>query len=234
MPKPLFYTGTAFCLFLALTCAREVASELREGALAFVALPLAAAPSWGIAFALVAGIAVTAIFLRMAALLAARNLFAAFVALLSVTAAMASLAALLLVQWRIATAAGRLLDEIHFAALMTLGFFVSLSLLSLRPYFSIQASRFLSALVFFPLPLFGLVLANEMFVAASPAPLPASTPASRVFFSVLSLLFFSIGLHCIRHRHLFIEMTNLRELLDPRVDPAARQPGRIGGVAFER
>jgi hypothetical protein len=116
---------------------------------------------------------------------------------------------------------------------MALGFFVSLSLLSLRPYFSIQASRFLSAIVFFPLPLFVLLLAQEMFIAPSPAPLPAASPASGVFFGVLGLLFFSLAVHCIRHRHLFLEMTNLRELLDPRVDPGARPARPIGGVAFD-
>jgi hypothetical protein len=63
--------------------------------------------------------------------------------------------------------------------------------------------------------------------------LPAATPASLVYFAVVSVLFFSIAVHCIRHRHLFLEMTNLRELLDSRVDPAGR-PGRpIGGVAFD-
>jgi hypothetical protein len=105
-------------------------------------------------------------------------------------------------------------------------------MLSLRPYFSIQASRFLSALVFFPLPLFLMVLAQEMFVTASPAPLPAATPASGVFFGVIGLLFLSIAVHCIRHRHLFLEVSNLRELLDSRVDPGPRT-GRIGGVAFD-
>lgn len=234
MPKLLFYPGTAFCLFLALTSAAEAARELRAGISSFAALPDSGAGSWAIAIALIAGLAVAAMFLRMAALLAARNLFGAFVAVLSVTAATGSLAVTLFIQWRIATSAGGAhLGEIHFAALMAVGFFVSLSLLSLRPYFSIQASRFLSALVFFPLPLFGLVLANEMFVAASPAPLPAVTPALRVFFSVLSVLFLSIAVHCIRHRHLFLEMTNLRELLDSRVDPASRPARPIGGVAFD-
>jgi hypothetical protein len=77
------------------------------------------------------------------------------------------------------------------------------------------------------------MLAQEMFVAASPAPLPLATQASSVFFAVLSLLFFSIAVHCIRHRHLFLEMTNLRELLDARVDPSARHGRPIGGVAFD-
>ena len=233
MPKVLFYSGTAFCFFLALTSIAEAVRELRQGTLAFAALPSTAGAPWAIVVALVAGLAIAALFLRMAALLAARNLFAALMAVLCVAGATASLAGLLLLQWRIATVGGAKMEEVHLAGFMALGFFVSLSLLSLRPYFSIQASRFLSALVFFPLPLFVLVLAQEMFVAASPAPLPASTPASRVYFGVLAVLFFSIAVHCIRHRHLFLEMTNLRELLDARVDPADRQGRPIGGVAFD-
>ena len=198
-----------------------------------MALPESENASAAIALALVAGLAVAGLFLRMAALLAARNLFAAFVALLTVTAAMTSLAAVLFLQWRISSGAGQEAGEIHFAAMMTVGFFVSLSLLALRPYFSIQASRTLSALVFFPLPLYLLALAHEMFVSVSPAPLPAVTTASRVYFSVLALLFLAIAVHCIRHRHLFLEMTNLRELLDSRVDPAGRPARPIGGVAFD-
>ena len=231
MPKVLFYAGTAFCIFLALTSAGEATRELRGSALAFVAVPETARASSAIAVGLVAALAIAALFLRMAALLAARNLFAALMAVLCVAGATASLAGLLLLQWRLNAVPGEAMAELHFAGFMAAGFFVSLSLLSLRPYFSIQASRFLSALVFFPLPLFVLVLAQEMFVTASPAPLPPSTPASRVFFSVLALLFLSIAVHCIRHRHLFLEMTNLRELLDGRADPA-RNGRAIGGVAF--
>lgn len=231
MPKILFYAGTAFCLFLALTSAAEAGRQLTDGTLAFAALPRSAASSWAIATALVVGLSIAALFLRMAALLAARNLFAALVAVVSVAGSLMTLSGVLLVQMRIQSLSSELLGEIHFAGVMGLGFFVSLSLLSLRPYFSIQASRFLSALVFFPLPLFVLLLAQEMFVKASPAPLPASTPATQVWFAVLALLFLSIAVHCIRHRHLFLEMTNLRELLDPRVDPTGRH--RIGGVAFD-
>lgn len=233
MPKPLFYAGTAFCLFLALTSAGEVARELKSGTLAFVALPAPARGAWTIALALLVGLGIAAMFLRMAALLAARNLFASLMAVLCTAGSMALLAGVLLLQWRITSVPDSQLAEIHFAGLMAFGFFLSLSLLALRPYFSIQASRFISALVFFPLPLFGMVMAQEMFVHPSPAPLPATTPASQVYFSVLSILFLAIAIHCIRHRHLFLEMTNLRELLDSRVDPHSR-PGRpIGGVAFD-
>jgi len=104
----------------------------------------------------------------------------------------------------------------------------------MRPYFRIQASRILSALVFLPLPLYLLIMGQELFVASSPGPLPSSTPALQVFFSVLAVLFFSIAVHCVRHRHLFIEMTNLRELLDSRIDASrGGRPLRLGGVAFD-
>lgn len=244
MPKVLFYAGTAFCLFLALTSAAEMSRELGSGTIAFAAFgagtSVAASALWAIVVALVAGIATAAIFLRMAALLAARNLFGAFLALFSVGGAVTALTWLLLLQARMLHLVRRgdalfgALSEMHFAALMMLGYFVSLALLALRPYFRIQASRVLAALVFFPMPLFLLILMQELFVAGSSAPLPASSPASLVFFAVLAVLFFSISIHCFRHRHLFLEMTNLRELLDTRVDPHGRGGRRaIGGVAFD-
>ncbi|MEO8378634.1 MAG: hypothetical protein ABI779_03115 [Acidobacteriota bacterium] len=233
MPKTLFYAGTAFCFFLALSSGAEAARELGVVGLSFAALPPGPFGAWAIGVAFLSGLAIAALFLRMAALLAARNLFGAFVALVSVSAATLALAGVLFLQWRIVTVPRTSLEELHFAALMVLGLFVSLSLLSLRPYFSIQASRFLSALVFFPLPLFVLIVVQEMLLEGSAPPLPAASPASRVFFGVLSVLFVSIAVHSIRHRHLFLEMTNLRELLDSRADPASR-PGRpIGGVAFD-
>jgi hypothetical protein len=191
MPKLLFYAGTAFCFFVALI----------SGALVGLDVPQFAREWWGIALALLAGLAIAALFLRMAALLAARNLFGALMAVLFVAASMASLAGLLLLQWR---GAASHFAELQLAALMALGFFLSLTLLSLRPYFSIQASRFLSVIVLFPLPLFLAVLAEERL--------------ARVYYGAVAVIFFSIAVHCIRHRHLFLEMTNLRELVDPRGD----------------
>ena len=105
MPKALFYTGTAFCLFLALTSAAEAGRELRHGVLAFAGMPDGPYAMWAIVAALLSGLAIAGLFLRMAALLAARNLFAAFVALLSVTAATAALAGVLFLQWRMTAAA---------------------------------------------------------------------------------------------------------------------------------
>ena len=237
MPKFLFYVGTGFCLFLALSAAAGFAAQLDGGAMTFVALRGGAvagsfAGGSGIIVALLAGMAVTAILVRMASLLAARNLFGAFVALLTITATMLTLAWTLLLQSRMLMLArqGVAWDgvgQLHFVAVLMLGCFVSLTFLALRPYFSVQASRVLSALVFFPFPLFCLILVQELFVSEPLQPLPPATPASLVYFGVVALLFFALAVHCIRHRHMFLEMTNLRELLDSRAHRG------IGGVAFD-
>lgn len=243
MSKTLFYLGTAFCLFLALTAAAAAAHEVENGSLAFVAMhgsvmPAAARSGWAIVVALMTGVAVAAILVRMATLLAARNLFGGFLALFAIGAAILSLTWVLFLQARMLMlirrqAAVTTMNEMHFVAFMMLGYFVAFTFLALRPYFRVQASRFLSALVFFPMPLFALILTQELFLSSSSGPLPASSPASAVFYATVSVLFFSIAVHCFRHRHMFLELTSLRELLDTRVDPA-NTPGRpIGGVAFD-
>jgi len=239
MPKILFYGGTAFCLFLALTGAGEVAREMQGGGASFAAIHnggtlVTTRAAWAILIALLAGLGVAAIFIRMVALLAPRNLFGAFVGVFAVAGALASLSGVLFLQARMISIARRAgsvqtLSEIHFAAYLLLGYFISVTMLALRPYFRVQASRILSVLVFLPLPLFFLVVAQELFVTASSGPLPAKSPGSIVYYAILSVLFFAIAVHCVRHRHLFLEMTNLRELLDSRVDLSGRgtRPVRV-------
>lgn len=244
MPKSLFYIGTGFCVFLALSAAAMVAQQLDSGAPAFIAvrgsgvITTSAAP-WAILVALIAGLAVAAVLVRMATLLAARNLFGGFLALFAIGAAVVSLSWILLLQARMLImfrqriAANGATTAMHFAAVMMLGYFVAFTFLALRPYFRVQASRFLSALVFFPMPLFLLILMQELFLSGAAGPLPARTPASSVFFGLMAMLFFAIAVHCIRHRHMFLELTSLRELLDPRIDPARAAGRSIGGVAFD-
>jgi len=170
MPKILFYAGTAFCLFLALTSAAESMREVQGFGVAFAAVQssgvFTARAPWAIVVALIAGVAAAVIFVRMAALLAARNLFGAFLALFCVSGAILSLSGVLLLQSRMlavmrhgpASPVGQWLSEMHLVGYLVLGYFVSLSLLALRPYFRIQASRILSALVFLPLPILPLLL----------------------------------------------------------------------------
>ena len=240
MPKFLFYLGTGFCLFLALSSSAGLVAQLDGTPLTFVAVhgmrvSGTAASGWGIVVALLAGIACSSILVRMAALLAARNLFGAFLALVSTTAALISLAWTLVLETQMVIQVRRglpwnALGQFHFAAILMLGCFVSLTFLTLRPYFRIQASRVLSALVVFPFPLYCLILAQELFVSTRLSLMPAASPASLVFFAVVAVLFFAVAMHCVRHRHMFIETTNLRELLDTRIDRSARP---IGGVAFD-
>jgi hypothetical protein len=222
MPKVLFYAGTVVCLLMSFASAGEVARQISGAAPVTVNVTI-------LAIGLVAGVLLAVLFLRMASLLAARDLFAAFVSVWSITAASLSMAAVLFLEWRIQFA-GAVPEDLRFVAIMVLGFFLSLTLLALRPYFSIQASRFLAALVFVPLPLFALVIAQAMLSGGIRT--AGSTPLSQVYFSILALLFFSIAVHCIRHRYLFLEMTNLRELMDSRIDPT-HPPRPIGGVAFD-
>src|SRR5689334_22590076 len=140
MPKFLFYVGTGFCLFLALSAAAGFAAQLDGGGMTFAALRGGAVTesltaAWSILVALIAGLAVTAILVRMASLLAARNLFGAFVALISIAATMLTLAWTLLLQSRMIMLARRhaewsAVGQMHFVAFLMLGCFVSLTFLA--------------------------------------------------------------------------------------------------------
>jgi len=237
MPKLLFYSGTAFCVFLALSSAASAWHDFQTGATVFVALGggSTARAAWAIVVALLTATAVATILLRMAALVAARNLFAAFVALFAVAGSLMALVWVLMLEARMLREPPLpALADFHLAGVLGLAYFVSLTMLALRPYFRVQASRMLSLLVFLPLPLMILVLLRELFVAHSRGPLPSSSPALVTWFAILAVLFFAIAVHSIRHRYLFLEMTNLRELLDSRADLADRAARRtIGGVAFD-
>ena len=134
MPKFLFYTGTAFCLFLALSSAAVALRDLENGTPVFVAVGgvAGARAAWAVIVALLAGISAAAIFLRMAALVAARNLFAAFVSVFAVAASVGSLVWLLMLQTRLvvlahdgtAAAILRPLQEMHLAGCLMLAFFL--------------------------------------------------------------------------------------------------------------
>jgi hypothetical protein len=241
MPKPLFYTGTVVALLLACLSGFEAVREMGGGAVSFrgalLQQPMGAS---SVALLAVCGIAValaiSAIFVRMASLLAARNLFAAFLSLLAIAGTFSLLTSVLFLHVRAAVAPRGLSDglvQLLAAGWLVAGVLASVTFLSLRPYFRIQASRLLANLVVLPLPLFALLVVQEADRGGS---LRASTAGSFVFSAVIAVLFTAIGLHCIRHRHLFIEVTSLRELLDSRVDPrntSGRHPRVNGDVAFD-
>ena len=154
MPKTLFYAGIVCCVFLAVSSAALLTQEMEGSPVSFIAihgrtLIAGSSAAWAIVVALLAAVAVASILLRMAALLAARNLFGAFLALFAVSAAVVSLTWVVMLQLRMLalvrhhSAISDGTSEMHLAAVMMLGYFVTLSFLALRPYFRIQASRFL-------------------------------------------------------------------------------------------
>lgn len=246
MPKSLFYAGVIFCALFALLIANGVMQTGRtpglEGMLHDPAASSAPGPGSPIALVaiLVMIIPVAAILLRMASLVAARNLFAAFFGIFSVSCAALIAGYVTAMQFRIslmlrasseALAGMRPLLESQFVSSWTFGWFMSLAVLALRPYFRIQASRTLSALVFLPAPVFVWSLLSTTVQTAG----TTSSPML-LYWSLLAVILLSISVHCMRHRHLFIEVTNLRELLDTRIVPPLNERRRLsfdGGVAFD-
>lgn len=243
MPKPFFYAGIAVALLLACVSAAEAVRETESASVSFrgavVLQPLSTPSAVAVlaAAGLIVALAISAIFVRMASLLAARNLFAAFLSLFSIAATFALLSGVLFLHVRAAVAPRATSDglvQMLSAGWLVAGALASVTFLSLRPYFRIQASRLLANLVLLPLPLFFLLVLQE---ARGGGSLRASSAGSFIFSALVAVLLSAIALHCIRHRHLFLEVTNLRELLDPKIDPRISGGGhhvRVGGdVAFD-
>lgn len=195
----------------------------------------------GVVAVMLLSIPVAGFFLRMASLVAARNLFAAFFAIFATCSAAISgglyaaldfRSSLLERHVQLTAPQAETLDmllELRLATLWALGFFLATMFLSTRPYFRLQG-RVLPVLVSLPLPVFFLILGNR-FVVPEGAPSVEATTA--LLLLLFAFLFVAVAVHGLRHRHIFIELTNLRELLDARVDPAAG-PGSQRRFSFGR
>lgn len=237
MPKSLFYLGVAFSIAAALLLAMAVVERGLSGDwfdLTNVNL-LRGSTISGVVAVMLFSIPIAGIFLRMASLVAARNLFASFFAIFATGSAAISAGLYSALDFRGAVIVGRLTPmqaetlemilELRLATLYALGFFLATMFLSTRPYFKLQ-TRSIAALVALPLPLFFLILFTRFT-----APLGESilaTAATATLLLLFAFLFAVIAIHGLRHRHLFIEVTNLRELLDARIDPSASAPPREG------
>jgi len=238
MPKLLFYLGVSCTLLLALASA-VAARGLFVAGLTSLGLPLsslvAPEPSSAGRTMLIffITIPVAAIFLRMASLLAVRNLFAACLAIFAVSCTALSVFTISIMRMPIRGAI--VAPELHHAGFIALGGLLSVTFLVFRPYFKVQASRLLRALVSFPLPLF-VWGALEIASGDGSITLRADSAPLFLYLVVLATLFLAVAMHSVRHRHLFIEVTNLRELLDSPADPEAAQNGHPvgfgGDVAF--
>lgn len=245
MSKLLFYLGIICLGFLALlTGVQAVQTAYAPSSMSgFESLTLQSSriSNFGsLFFSLVVVMAVAGLFVRMASLLAARDLFTAFFAALA--AGCTAFAGMMVsaIQFRISavlqspdTAVLRALEEMHLAAVYAVGCFLSITLFVFRTYFKVHSSRMLTVLSIIPAPLFALIVAFEYGGVRV-----SQTDFSPLFLATVSMTFVAIAFHSLRHRHLFLEITNLRELLDARVDPLSRpRPARglrLGNdVAFD-
>ena len=239
MPKSLFYLAVIFLLLGAVLLGGAVIDRGLTGEWLEVASVqlLRGSTTTGVVAVMLLSIPVAAFFLRMASLVAPRNLFASLFAIFATCSAAVSAglfaaldfrAALLERQAALTAAQFDTLDmllELRLATLWALGFFLATVFLSTRPYFKIQG-RALALMAALPLPVFFLILLNRFVVPEGPA--MAVTFATALLLLLFATLFAAIAVHGLRHRHLFIEVTNLRELLDVRVDPAPdKHPPRL-------
>ena len=251
MPRYLFITSIFCCVLASLFAGAEALGELREVPFRFaLSRELGSMHPIGGSFALatlVFAAPIASIFIRMSSLLAARNLFDAFAAVCSTACATLALIFFSIVQLRIAVSSGgeataearaalAALAEMNTVAFYVFGWFLSLTLLTLRPYFLVRSSRALAVLVCVPLPLYVLLVAQQIASWFGGGAATGYSPASFTYFAVLAVIFVAIPIHSLRHRHFFLEATNLRELLDSRMDPAFAQRQSVGfrgGVAFD-
>jgi len=231
MPKPLFYLGVVCTLLIALLSAVYAFSAWTwPTEESFDGLALSGAPAAPYFFlaVLLFSIPVGALFVRMASLLAVRSLFDAFLALAALVSTLTTIALLAIGSLRISVFADSLrtaaagvtagtLVESQLISYYALGLFLSLLLLSLRPWFRIQANAILSGSMLLPPFLYAWILIEEHFIApvATMSAAFRSAP-SFAFFIIVAAIFAGLAVHCMLHRHLFVEVTNLREIIDPR------------------
>lgn len=243
MPKSLFYGGVVSCALVAIMLVAHAGGQWTvDSSLAQILSggPLFGTNSFAPIWLMILSVPVAAMFLRMCSLLAARSLFAGLMGIFAVASSGLAAVYVASVQFRmtlllrnaaslsrerLAEALRPLADQ-QLTGYVVLGWFLSVTFLSMRPYFKMHSNPFFAALVYFPAPLFLLTVAEEMSVLTG-------TTASVIFWLILAILFIGIALHGLRHRHLFIEVTNLRELLDSRIDPAHRGMAIGRGMAFD-
>lgn len=225
MPKTLFYLGVSSSLLLGIVLT-TVALGAFYGA-ADVAGPFASR-SLNILILLLT-VPVAALFIRMSSLVAPRHVFGALVSLASVACACLTVIAAAAFRLDLSLYPGESAAnvigsrQLEFAAALC----TCLAILSVRPYFRIQGG-ILRTLVLLPTPLLALVVIARETQADGASWLS-------VLILALATTFVSVGGHCLRHRHLFIEPTNLRELLDRRDSDGSERRPRLPfkDVAFD-
>ncbi len=244
MPKTLFYSGLIVCGVIALLAGSEAIQSMQQSQSAgprFGAV-LAFDQRYLLLLAFVGMIAVGSIFLRMASLVAPRNLFAAFSAALSVGSVIVALTFITASQFQLSPdvlASGMLevAPAMPGSGNTVAALLFAVLLFTLRPYFQVQASRMLSLLATLAgISLLSMLSLDLLAVETGTRELLFDF-SSTSFQTLLALFFASTAVHCLRHRHLFTEVTNLRELLDVPIGKQSAPPvesvGFGSGVAFD-
>jgi len=244
MPRGLFFVGvvaSALIGVLALVYAFAAFLPPATGNEALASSGNPAAPFFLLAM-LACVFPVAAVFTRIASLLAVRNVYQALFASVALACTLLTVCLLGIASLRLAIRArapisvdhaasiGQLVEQV-LVSYYALGLFLSVLLLALRPWFSIQAGGILAGLLVLPSFLFGWIVVEEHLLAPVTTLSAAYRSApSLAFFLIVAAIFIGITAHCLAHQHVFLEVTNLRELLD---EPRAARGGRVsfgGGI----
>jgi hypothetical protein len=184
-----------------------------------------------------------AVFTRIASLLAVRNLYQALFASVALACTLLTVCFLSIASLRLAIRVRApvtaetapsivLLVEEVLVSYYALGLFLSVLLLAIRPWFSIQASGILSGMLVLPSFLFSWIVVEEHLLAPVTTLSEAYRSApSFAFFLIVAAAFISIAAHCLAHQHYFLEVTNLREILDERRSSRGSGMPLGGGIA---
>ena len=245
MPRGLFLTGAgASALVGVLSIVYAFAAFMPSDGREAIALSGNPAAAVFLLAVLACVFPVAAVFARIASLLAVRNVYQALFATVALACTLLTVSFLAIASLRLAIrvraplgsadaapAAAQLVEEV-LVSYYALGLFLSVLLLAIRPWFSIQASGILSGLMLLPSILFGWVVVEEHLLAPVTTLGDAYRSApSFAFFLIVAAAFIGIAAHCLAHQHYFLEVTNLREIFD---GPRSSRGGRMslgGGVA---
>lgn len=216
MPRALFYVGIVFSIAIALMLVVTVADQLVDGELLrydrTVVQSLASHGSSEVIFVVLMAIPICALYLRIASLIAIRNLFAAVLSVTAISGAL--LSGLFLFSLKLEREVLGGLDahligvNLSVVAGHLVAIFVSLAFVTLLPYFALH-NRAVAGLTLTPSALYLLVLTQRFMDRWA----FGESLASTLFLLSLAATSAAIAIHSLRHRHPFLEVTSLRDLL---------------------
>jgi len=208
MPRALFYTGVVFTLLAALMAGAQAWARWTAGIP--VIGPEQSSPLRLFLMLLMIG-PIGALCLRMCAFIFARDLYASLTGMTLTGAAMTAATGVLVVglQMSLKPETSPALALFEWLGFYLLAFLCAVALLALHPYLRLR-SPVGAALALMPGPLFIGMMAQDFSL------LHFSSPVSAIYLASIASCLTAIGFHALRHRHTFIEPTDLRDMLDGR------------------